>query len=145
VGGITVTGGKLFTSALLASAFLALAVWAQPNREEKKTLPWDLARAKTDAARRTCQALAQEYLEGKATVEQVHQWSQRWLNAQRELSSKKSDQLAAFQDHVSRMEQLEQAAKTRFDSRRGPLSDLSAAEYHRIDAQLALSRAKSSR
>jgi hypothetical protein len=98
-----------------------------------------------EAARRTCQALAQEYLEGKATVEQVHQWSQRWLNAQRDLSSKKADQLAALEAHVSRMQELEKAARTRFDSHRGALSDLSAAEYHRIDAQLALSRAKSSR
>jgi hypothetical protein len=43
------------------------------------------------------------------------------------------------------MEQLQQAAQNRFDSRRGNLSDVSAAEYHRIDAQLALSRAKASR
>ena len=137
--------GKLFATASLLSVLLAATAWGQAAREEKKSPPWELARAKMDAARRTCQALAQEYLEGKATVEQVHQWSQRWLNAQRDMSSKKSDQLTALEAHVSRMEQLKKAARTRFDSHRGPFSDLSAAEYHRIDAQLALSRAKTSR
>jgi hypothetical protein len=140
-----VTASKLIAAFMLLSTLLAVSVWAQPARDDKKTPPWELARAKAEAARRTCQALAQEYLEGKATVDQVHQWSQRWLGAQRELSSKKADQLVAFQDHVTRMEQLEQAAKTRHDSRRGPFSDMSAAEYYRIDAQLALSKARSGR
>jgi hypothetical protein len=116
-----------------------------PPKEEKTTPPWELARAKVEAAKQTCLALAQEYLEGKATVEQVHQWSRRWMDAEREASSKKPDQLEAIKAHVNRMQQLEKAAQERLQKRKGPASDVPAATYHRLEAELAVSRSKTSR
>src|ERR1700736_5550835 len=71
---------KLLLPALvLALLFAANAMAPSAPPEGKAAPPWELARNKVDAARRTCLAVAQEYLEGKATVEQVHQWSQRWM------------------------------------------------------------------
>jgi neutral trehalase len=116
-----------------------------PTQTKTRTPPWELARAKVDAARRTCQSVAEEYLQGKASVEQVHLWSRRWLDAQRDISTKRSEQISAFEDHVERMRQLEQAAKNRVESRQAPASEASAAEYHRLEAELSLSRAKTSR
>jgi hypothetical protein len=116
-----------------------------PPKEDKAAPPWELARAKVDAARRTCLAFAQEYLEGRATAEQVHQWSQRWMNAEREVNSKKAEQLEALKGHVNRMQQLEKAAQDRLRTGKGLASDVCSAEYHRLDAELALSRQKSSR
>jgi hypothetical protein len=115
---------------------------AQP---QTKTPPWELAKAKSEAARKTCQAIADEYLQGKASVDQVHQWSQRWMNAQRDISPKRPEQLSAIEDHIKRMEQLERAAQEKYDSKRGPASDVSAAEYYRLQGQLDLSKAKQSR
>ena len=116
-----------------------------PAKEEKASPPWELARAKVDAARRACLAIAQEYLEGRASAEQVHQWSQRWMNAEREVNSKKAEQLEALKSHVNRMQQLEKAAQDRLRTGKGLPSDVSAAEYHRLEAELALSRQRSSR
>ena len=98
-----------------------------------------------DAARKACLAIAQEYLEGRATAEQVHQWSQRWMNSEREVNSKKAEQLEALKSHVNRMQQLEKAAQDRLRAGKGLPSDVCAAEYHRLEAELALSRQKSSR
>ena len=129
--GLILTAGALSTSA--------------PPKEEKAAPPWELARAKVEAAKRACLAIAQEYLEGKATIEQVHQWSRRWMDAERDVNNKKAEQMEALKSHISRMQQLEKAAENRMKTRTGLASDVSAAEYHRLEAELMLSRTKSSR
>jgi hypothetical protein len=137
---------KLLLPALvLALLFAANAMAPSAPPEGKAAPPWELARNKVDAARRTCLAVAQEYLEGKATVEQVHQWSQRWMRADQQANNKKAEQLEALKGHVSRMQELEKKAQDRLQNRRGLASDVPAAEYHRLEAELDLSRARSSR
>ncbi|TMQ33533.1 MAG: hypothetical protein E6K70_12615 [Planctomycetota bacterium] len=121
----------------------ALAPTAPP--EAKAPPPWELAKSKADAARRTCVAVAREFLEGKATVEQVNLWSRRWMDAEREVSNKKADQIDALKAHISRLQELEKAAQDRVQSRKGLASDVPAVEYHRLEAELSLSRLKTSR
>jgi hypothetical protein len=118
---------------------------AQEAKKEPKAPPWELAKAKVEAARKACQAVALEYVAGKASMEQCHQWSRRWADAQREVSSKRTNLLEALEAHVMRMEELEKAARDKFDKQRAQVSEVYAAEYHRIEAELALSRAKNSR
>jgi hypothetical protein len=143
-----VTLRSLFVPGLILSLMLtdqALAPSAPPEKPEKKSPPWELARAKVEAAGKACRAIAHEYLEGKATAEQVHQWSRRWLGAARDASNKKSSQIEALEAHLERMRELEKAAQAKFEGKRGPASDVWAAEYHRLDAELELSRTKTSR
>jgi hypothetical protein len=134
----------LLLGLLLCLIFLGGSFAPSAPPEPKKSPPWEVAKAKMEAARKTSQALAQEFLEGKATVEQLHQWSQRWLNAQRDITTKKTEQVTAYEAHVERMQQLEKAAQSRFESKRGQESDIHAAEYYRLEAQLTLSKFKSS-
>jgi hypothetical protein len=137
---------RLLLPVLVIGFVFTRSAFAPPApKEEKAPPPWELARAKLNAAQRTCMSLALEYLDGKATAEQVHQWSRRWMDAERDVSNKKADQLESLKNHVSRMRLLEQAAQERLQKRRGLASDVPAAEYHRIEAELALSRARTSR
>jgi hypothetical protein len=131
--------------AVVGVVFLASALAPSAPKEDKGAPPWELIRGKVNSAQRTCMSVALEYMDGKATVEQVHQWSRRWMDAEREANSRKADQLEALKSHVSRMRQLEQAAQERLQKRKGLASDVPAAEYHRLEAELALSRAKSGR
>lgn len=140
----------LIAALVLGGLLLAqgLAPSAQKEKEKEKEArasATELAKAKLEAAQRTCLALAQEYLENKATLDQVHGWSRRWMDAQREVSSKRSDQQTAAEAHVSRMRQLEKAAQDKYDARRAPASEVAAAEYHRIEAEQHLARVKNSR
>jgi hypothetical protein len=121
----------------------ALAPSAVPP--DTKPPPWKLAEAKLDAAMATCRALAIEYQDGKATYGQVAEWSRRWRDAQRDVKAKRSEQQAAYEEHVKRMEELEKAAADRYTSRRGMKSEVHATEYLRIEAELELSRFKASK
>jgi hypothetical protein len=75
-----------------------------------------------------------------STPGEVYNWSVRWLNAQRDLSSKKDDQIAALDGHLQRMKDLEK----RVAALSGQVSELeaSAAEFYRVEAELWLAREK---
>ncbi len=63
---------RIVVPTALLGLLLASNVFAPPPaKEEKAPPPWELARAKVDAARRTCLAIAQEYLEGRANGHNV--------------------------------------------------------------------------
>jgi RND family efflux transporter MFP subunit len=76
--------------------------------------------------------------------EEVYTWSVRWLNAQRDLSSKKDDQVAALKGHLQRMKELqEQVARLR----KGGVVSLSslqplAVESYLVEAELWLAQEK---
>jgi hypothetical protein len=115
---------------------------AQPAPKDGKVASIrDLALAKLEAARKTCRIVAQEYIEGKATVEQVQTWSRRWLDAEREVSKKNAETLAALEGHVERIKDLEQAAQNRAGAK-GALASDAAAEYFRLAAEQALTQEK---
>jgi hypothetical protein len=113
-----------------------------PSAADPKQPPWKMAEARVEAARQACLALAQEYADGRATQDQVRQWSQRWMDAQRNATSKKSEQVAALEDHVKRLQQLEAKAKERVAGKRAQPSEAYTAEYYRIEAEMQLAQSK---
>jgi hypothetical protein len=110
------------------------------SKEGKGASIRDLALAKLESAKKACRIVAQEYVEGKATVEQVQTWSRRWLDAEREVSKKNADVLVAFEGHVERMKDLEQAAQNRTGAKGALASDAAAAEYFRLAAEQSLAQ-----
>jgi hypothetical protein len=73
--------------------------------------------------------------------EEIYTWSVRWLQAKQDLSSKHEDQVAALEDHLKRMTELQKKIK---DVSRDvmPSYMLDRAEWYRLEAQLWLAKAK---
>jgi hypothetical protein len=135
--GFRTANGLLWVTIVCAQAA------AQPATKDGKSASIrDVALAKLEAARKTCRMVAQEYIEGKATVEQVQHWSRRWLDAEREVSKKNAEALTALEGHVERMKDLEQAAQNRAGAKGALASDSAAAEYFRLGAEQALAQEK---
>lgn len=106
-------------------------------------VPPELARARLKAARKTYEQLLQRMGGGGiSSREQLHLWSCRWRDAQGAVGKGKEEQVAAARDHLDRMKKLEETV-TNF-VRLGALhnSDLSAAEYYRIQAEIDLAQVK---
>src|SRR5262249_21709644 len=83
-----------------------------PPAESTKTL----LQARLEVAQKGYGDAVKLYQQGKrventalplTNADQVHAWSQRWLDAQREASEKKADRVAAVEAHLERMKQLE--------------------------------------
>jgi hypothetical protein len=80
-----------------------------------------------------------------ARPDQVHTWSARWLNAQRDLSETKDERIAALVAHQQRMKDLQANIKMLVEANPGlnggnllPFSELSAAQWYLAEAELWL-------
>ncbi len=73
--------------------------------------------------------------------EEVYRWSVRWLQAERELSPKKADQVAALEAHLKRMTELEKMIKA-LSLDLLPKQVMLDGEWYRLEAQLWLAEAK---
>jgi hypothetical protein len=73
--------------------------------------------------------------------EEVYTWSVRWLEAQRDLSAKHEDQVAALEAHLKRMTELQKQIKA-LAKDVVPRIKEDEAEWYRLEAQLWLAKAK---
>ncbi|HTU17942.1 MAG TPA: RNA polymerase sigma factor [Gemmataceae bacterium] len=72
--------------------------------------------------------------------EEVHKWSVRWLQAQRDLSPKKDDEIAVLEAHLKRMTELQKWVKDR-KLLMSPIQE-DEVEWYRLEAELWLAEAK---
>src|SRR5262249_27581457 len=128
-------------SVLFCVLWLGASDWfAVPSAAQD---PRALIRQRMDAAQRAYKETYQLYREGRTRdVDRLYRWSQHWLDAELETSSKKSDQVAAFEGHWNRMKQLEELVRNIYKAGAVPRSELPAVEYYRLDAEIALSKAR---
>jgi len=97
-----------------------------------------MAIAKRDAARRSYQAWWANYRDRASPGEWVYLWSKRWLGAEKELSSRHDDQVAAYQAHLERMRELEGIVSRMQQAKPGlaRIDELSTTRYYRIEAEI---------
>jgi RNA polymerase sigma factor (sigma-70 family) len=101
-----------------------------------------LLKARLDAATTELKARHVEYCAGRGVLESLIASSRRLLDAERDLSTKKADRIAAWEGHLQRMQQTYLTNLERFNTGRITTQDLKVAEYYRLDAEIGLERAK---
>lgn len=82
-----------------------------------------------------------DVLSGVAQPENTYVWSVRWLHAQRALSPKYEDQVAALEAHFKRMTELHKAVKE-LSTDLMPKCKETEAEWYRLEAEIWLAKAK---
>jgi RNA polymerase sigma factor (sigma-70 family) len=108
------------------------------NLEEKMK---SLLKDRVDAAKTEVNARWKDFCAGRGNLDIVGA-SRRLLEAERDLSSKKDDQVAAWDTHRQRMQNVYDLNLARFESGRINIQDLAQADYYRLDAEIGLERAK---
>ncbi len=73
--------------------------------------------------------------------EEIYTWSVRWLMAQREMSDKKEDQVAALDEHLKRVKDLERRVKPLVPEIL-PTAEATAAAFWVAEAEIRLAKAK---
>jgi hypothetical protein len=99
----------------------------------------DLLKARVDAAHTELEGRWKVWLKGYGTLGGS---SREVLEAERELSEKKGDQIAPLVGHFERMKRVQELAQQRFNQGRWSKEDLASAKYHRYQAEIWLERAK---
>ena len=103
-----------------------------------------LAQAQHAAARKAYNIATYSLKKGApgAKPEDVHTWSVRRLEAQRELSSKPADHVAALSDHLKRMQDLAKIVDQLAHGGVLALPGGSATDFYVAEAELWLAKAK---
>jgi RNA polymerase sigma factor (sigma-70 family) len=102
----------------------------------------DLLKEQFEAAQLETESRWGEFMAGRGTLDIAMHASQRLLQAELDLSSKKADQLAALEAHLKRMKEIEAVNQARFDAGRIPVQDLAQSRFNRVRAALQLERFK---
>jgi len=101
-------------------------------------------RAQVDAARRTYDAVYRDYTLGVSqeagAIDQIHVWSQRLMEAERDRAGNAAGRSAALRAHVDRMRQFEQICVGTYHVHQGRGPQAAAAEYFRLQAELLLAK-----
>jgi hypothetical protein len=132
----------MFGPTILLSFILGLAVTGTAPAPPTPQPPSALARAKLDAARQTYQAVMRDLPAARADAEKVYLWSRRVLEAQRDLSDKKAERIAALEDHLARMKELRKVALARYRAGHATHTEALAGEFYVAEAELWLAQAK---
>jgi hypothetical protein len=102
-----------------------------------------LQKIKAAAARRTYEVTWKNYREGRrVNPETLYWWSRRWLEADRDLSDKKADQLAAYRSHWERMREWERLVRDLQRANVTTVDEVSAVEFYRAEAEIWLIKAR---
>jgi hypothetical protein len=101
-----------------------------------------LLKDRVDAAKTELKARFNEFCTGRGTLDILMGASRRLLEAERDLSTKKADQVAAWETHRRRMKDVYQINMFRFQAGRVAIQDVAQSDYYRLDAEIGLERAK---
>jgi hypothetical protein len=101
-----------------------------------------LLKERYDAAFTECQGRWQDFLVGRGTLDIMLGCSGRLRDAERELSPRKADQIAALEAHWKRVQKVKGINQARFDAGQIAIQDLAESQYFRLDAEIQLERAK---
>src|SRR5262245_46686572 len=105
--------------------------------------PRTLLRRRVEAVQRAYKESMDLYREGRTRdVDRIYRWSKRWMEAEQESNDKKADHIAAAEAHWRRMKHLEDLVRNVYKAGAAAPIDLPAVEYYRLDAEVALSKAK---
>jgi hypothetical protein len=102
-----------------------------------------LLQEQLDAARREARARWEWFMQGRGTLEFYLNSSERLLEAERSLSSKEADRIAALENHWKRMRNVETVNRERFELQRIPVQDFMESRFYRVQAEIRLENAKS--
>jgi hypothetical protein len=126
---------------LARAIVLALgATLATPSAARAAPTVAELAKDRVAAAEKAYQGAAAAHRGGRATVEAVHAWSVRWLDASLDASPRTAKQ--ALADHARRMTELEAEVQRMVGAGTAASSDADAAAFFRIEAALWSARGK---
>jgi RNA polymerase sigma factor (sigma-70 family) len=103
----------------------------------------NLLEAQFETAAGVAHARWLEFRAGRGTLAFVLEAFRHLTDAERDLSDRKADHIAALERQLSRLREVEKINQERFEGGRIPIQDLWEPRYHRVQTELALERLKS--
>ncbi len=125
---------------IICLGLVAAAVYSSAAEEKDK--PGKAApntKARRDAAQKAYEGAMQHHVQepesAPGDVGYFHDWSVRWMQAERDLGRTKAEEIAALEGHLKRMETWKAMLDERVKQAGAPVYSASAAEFFRLEAE----------
>ena len=133
--------------ALVVSGIIAAGLYGSAADEKVKPSPGAAtAKARRDAARKVYEGSWEHHLQAPEdfpdNLDFWHDWSVRWMQADRDLSRTNAEEIAALDAHLKRMEDKKEWYDKSVKDGGAPAYLASAAEFFQLEAQDWLRAAK---
>jgi hypothetical protein len=136
-----ISAGRVFGAAIdIAKFYVAdseVSLMETKNEQEKAKSA--AAEMRLDAATRVFHRLWDDLQGGKGSTEEVHEWSERLLQATLALARSKPNRIAAVKEHARRMGQMQEIIKQKVAAGRMPIYETWAMDYYVEQAASLLS------
>lgn len=133
----------------LVLIFAAVLVTVCSFAAEEKGKPGALAlnaQARREAARKVYEGMVRNPVEDPESVRydlgDLHDWSVRWMQAERDLARTKVEKIAAIEGHLKRMEVRKSNLDTALQQRRAAAYTAGVGEFFRLEAEAWLAEAQ---
>jgi hypothetical protein len=129
---------------------IAAGVYSSAAEEkEKRGAQAPNAKARRDAAKMAYEGSFQHHLEQPegmpGEVGYFHDWSVRWMQAERDLSQTKAERIAAVEGHLKRMQFWKELLDAKVKEGEAPKYTASAGEFFHLEAEDWLTAARAER
>jgi outer membrane protein TolC len=131
----------LLAALVVLSVFSLLDVRAGPA-EAKDSKLQQLLKERLATLRKLVDQTSRDYQAGRVSFDQVHQAMEAMLRAELELCESDKERIAVLKKIVAQAKEHEQNAIQRYKAGNAPASDALMATADRLEAEIALERAK---
>ncbi len=134
--------------ALVVSGIIAAGLYGNAADEKAKPGPAAAtAKARRDAARKVYEGTWQHHVQAPEdapfNLDLYHDWSVRWMQAERDLSQTKAEEIAALEEHLKRMQSWKEICEKQVTEGGGaPKYRVSWAEFFQLEAEDWVAAAK---
>jgi hypothetical protein len=126
--------------------FVAFGLPGSAQQQDRPGLHSATAKARRDAAKAVYEGSWQHHIQdpgdGPDDGHYYHEWSVRWMQAERDLSRTRAEDITALEEHLKRMEFHKDLAAQSVKAAGAPAYAASAAEFFRLEAEDWLREAK---
>jgi outer membrane protein TolC len=130
------------TCSLLLALLLFSGGAEAPAQEKDDAKVKALLKERLATLRTLVEQTTKEYTEGRASFDRVHQATTALLHAELELGDSDKARIAVLEKLVAQAKKNEEVAATRYKSGVAPASDALLAAAGRLEAEIALERAR---
>jgi hypothetical protein len=113
-------------------------VVARARFEAARANVLELKKARLATARKAMAATKNEFLVGRGNLEVLYEWSGGLLEAELALLDQPTDRKAAREKHWTRLREIEEVNKIRFEAARIPIQEYLGSQYQRQNAEIEL-------
>lgn len=122
----------------LCVVLLALTLVSAEPKPAAPEVPRKLLEERLTSARSCYELALARYQQGQAEQGDLLVWSENWLGSELQLEPRQAERVQSLRNHLDRVRNVERIARARQEAAQGHQTDVLAAKFYRLGAEIRL-------